>query len=331
MCGIVGFQGRFSVDLLAKMTEAVAHRGPNGQGAVAYSLDSQPLTGLGHRRLAIIDLSEAGHQPMTVRPDSGGGMREGLTLVFNGEIYNHRELRAELEGVGHVFQSNSDSEVLLHLYERDGLKMLPRLNGIFAFAIHDARREGRPNGVDRGALFVARDQIGVKPFYYASTDRGILFGSEIKALLCDDSLSRDVDPVAVHQTLAYLWTPAPATMLSSVRKLPPGFAAIISGGRMVRHWCHYDIPYDGTRSDASRADTAEALREHLAQAVRRQLVSDVPVGAYLSGGLDSSANPVMAGSGPAMTNLSHLTPPLPLLRGCSAPGAALPSACASVP
>jgi len=289
MCGIVGFQGRFSEDLLSRMTAAVSHRGPDGQGAVVLTLEGQPITGLGHRRLAIIDLSEAGHQPMTVRPDAGGGMRAGLTLVYNGEIYNHRELREELEADGHVFQSHSDSEALLHLYERDGLEMLSRLNGIFAFAIHDARRDGRPSGVERGALFVARDQIGVKPFYYAQTNRGVLFGSEIKALLCDDALSREVDPIAVHQMLAYLWTPAPSTMLASVRKLPPGFAAVISGGQVVRQWCHYDIPYTGTRGHASRAETAEALRGHLATAVRRQLVSDVPVGAYLSGGLDSSA------------------------------------------
>jgi asparagine synthase (glutamine-hydrolysing) len=138
-------------------------------------------------------------------------------------------------------------------------------------------------------VFVARDQIGVKPFYHAQTDRGVLFGSEIKALLCDESLARDVDPVALHETLAYLWTPAPRTMLSSVCKLPPGCAAVISGGRIVRHWCYYDVPYVGTRSDVSRAESAEALQKHLAAAVRRQLVSDVPIGAYLSGGLDSSA------------------------------------------
>ena len=135
MCGIVGFQGDFSKDLLQAMTDAVVHRGPDGDGIVMLSLDGEMPTGLGHRRLAIIDLSLAGLQPMTVHPDPGGGMLAGLTLVFNGEIYNYRELRAELVAAGHRFTSTTDSEVLLHLYERDGLGMLDRLNGIFAFGV----------------------------------------------------------------------------------------------------------------------------------------------------------------------------------------------------
>lgn len=185
MCGIVGYQGEFSGDLLSRMTNAVAHRGPDGEGGVVLHSTNQPPTGLGHRRLAIIDLSSAGLQPMTVVADVGGGMQTGLTLVFNGEIYNYRELRVELAMQGHQFTSHTDSEVLLHLYERDGLAMLQRLNGIFAFAIHDARPERRPAEVPRGALFVARDHLGVKPFYYAQTDAGFLFASEIKALMCD--------------------------------------------------------------------------------------------------------------------------------------------------
>jgi asparagine synthase (glutamine-hydrolysing) len=289
MCGIVGFQGEFSGALLSAMTDAVAHRGPDGEGTAVLSSADQPPTGLGHRRLSIIDLSAAGRQPMTVLPDSGGGMQSGLTLVFNGEIYNYRELRAELAAAGHRFISETDSEVLLHLYERDGLEMLERLNGIFAFAIHDARPAGRPAGVARGALFVARDQIGVKPLYYAETPRGLLFGSEIKALLCDPELSREMDPVALHYTLAYLWTPAPRTVLASVRKLEPGCALLVDGGRVRLRWRYYDVPYDGTRSDDSLAESARQLAAHLETAVRRQLVSDVPVGAFLSGGLDSSA------------------------------------------
>src|ERR1700680_2164704 len=142
MCGIVGFQGSFHAELLQRMTAAVAHRGPDGEGLVMLQVEGQAPTGLGHRRLAIIDLSRAGLQPMTVLPDAGGGMRVGLTLVFNGEIYNYRELRAELMAAGHRFATATDSEVLLHLYERDGLQMLNHLNGIFAFAIHDARAAG---------------------------------------------------------------------------------------------------------------------------------------------------------------------------------------------
>jgi asparagine synthase (glutamine-hydrolysing) len=289
MCGIVGFQGAFTAPLLERMTDAVAHRGPDGAGSALLAVEGQPLTALGHRRLAIIDLSEGGHQPMTVVADEPGGAQEGLTLVFNGEIYNYRELRAELAAAGHAFRSNSDSEVLLHLYERDGLGMLAKLNGIFAFAIHDARLTNRPEGVERGALFIARDQLGVKPLYYAQTARGLLFGSEIKALLCDRQLSREIDPAALHYMLAYLWTPAPQTVLAAVQKLEPGFAMLVQSGRVKRKWCYYDVPYDGTRVLTGFEQTAETVASCLETAVRRQLVSDVPVGAYLSGGLDSTA------------------------------------------
>jgi asparagine synthase (glutamine-hydrolysing) len=289
VCGIVGFQGSFASELLQRMTDAVAHRGPDGEGTVMLRTAGQAPTGLGHRRLAIIDLSRAGLQPMTVVPDAGGGMRAGLTLVFNGEIYNYRELRAELAAAGHRFLSETDSEVLLHLYERDGLEMLNRLNGIFAFAIHDARDAGRPDGMERGALFLARDQLGVKPLYYAEPQAGFLFGSEIKALICDAGLSRDIDPIALHQMLAYLWTPAPRTMLRGVRKLEPGAALIVQQGRVRRHWRYYVPPYDGVMDARPGAQIAEDLRTHVADAVRRQLIADVPVGAFLSGGLDSSS------------------------------------------
>ncbi|HET9388207.1 MAG TPA: asparagine synthase (glutamine-hydrolyzing) [Steroidobacteraceae bacterium] len=289
MCGIVGFQGDFTAELLGSMTEAVAHRGPDGSGGIILHADGQPTTGLGHRRLAIIDLSAAGLQPLTVAPDAGGGMRTGLTLIFNGEIYNYRELREQLRGQGHEFTSATDSEVLLHLYERDGLQMLRHLNGIFAFAIHDARADGRPEGIPRGALFIARDHLGVKPLYYATTNRGFLFGSEIKALLRCPDLSREIDPVALHYMLAYLWTPAPLTLLASVRKLEPGTALVVHEGKLRRQWSYYTVPYSGTTSAAAEGVLAEELAERLATAVRRQLVADVPVGAFLSGGLDSSA------------------------------------------
>jgi asparagine synthase (glutamine-hydrolysing) len=289
MCGIVGFQGEYTSELLGAMTRAVAHRGPDGSGTVLLESASQPATGFGHRRLAIIDLSDAGLQPMSVDPDPGGGMQRGLTLIYNGEIYNYRELRAELVADGHAFRTATDSEVLLHLYERDGLAMLARLNGIFAFAIHDARPAGRPEGVPRGSVFLARDPLGVKPLYYAHTARGFLFGSEIKALLCEQGLSREIDPVALHYTLAYLWTPAPRTMLSAVRKLEPGAALLVHSGRVQRHWSYYDIPYGGRTREAGDAELARELADQVGAAVRRQLIADVPVGAFLSGGLDSSA------------------------------------------
>jgi asparagine synthase (glutamine-hydrolysing) len=288
MCGIVGVQGDFSADLLKRMTDSVAHRGPDGEGALWIDIPNEARTGLGHRRLAIIDLSAAGCQPMVLRPrDAEEGA--ALTLVFNGEIYNYRELRAELAAVGHRFATQTDSEVLLHLYERDGLDMLKRLNGIFAFAIHDARAHGRPSGVDRGALFLARDQAGVKPLYYCTTPQGFLFASEIKALLCHPAVAREIDPLALHQMLAYLWTPAPRTMLRAVRKLEPGCAMLAHRGAVVRHWRYYRLPYDGSRDSRPRPAIAAELSARLQHAVRRQLVADVPVGAFLSGGLDSSA------------------------------------------
>lgn len=289
MCGIVGFQGTFPPELIGAMSDAVAHRGPDGDGAVLLQGEGLAPTGLGHRRLAIIDLSSAGIQPMTVAPDEGGGMQSGLTLIYNGEIYNYRELRAELIQSGHRFTTATDSEVVLHLYERDGLAMLDRLNGIFAFAIHDARPQGRPAGVDRGALFLARDHMGVKPLYYAEVQEGFLFGSEIKALLRHGGLSRSIDPLALHQMLAYLWTPAPRTMLAGVRKLEPGAALVVHDGRVRKHWSYYSVPYDGHTDSRSMNEQSAELAERVATAVKRQLVADVPVGAFLSGGLDSSA------------------------------------------
>jgi asparagine synthase (glutamine-hydrolysing) len=289
MCGIVGFQGDFPRELIGAMSGAVAHRGPDGEGAALLEGAGFAPTGLGHRRLAIIDLSAAGIQPMTVAPDAGGGLRAGLTQSYNGEIYNYRELRAELAAAGHQFHTATDSEVLLHLYERDGLAMLERLNGIFAFAIHDARPDGRPAGVERGALFLARDHLGVKPLYYAEVPEGFLFGSELKALLCHRGLSREIDPMALHQMLAYLWTPAPRTMLAGVRKLEPGTALVVHDGRIRRQWSYYLVPYDGATDPRGMAEQSAELAERVATAVRRQLVADVPVGAFLSGGLDSSA------------------------------------------
>lgn len=286
MCGIVGFQGSFSPDLLERMTDAVAHRGPDGEGGVVLERDGQHPTGLGHRRLAIIDLSPAGLQPMTLTCSEV--RRDELALVFNGEIYNYRELRAELEATGHRFASVSDSEVLLHLYEAEGLAVLGRLNGIFAFAIYDGRERGRPEGVGRGALFIARDPLGVKPLYFVNTPRGFLFASELKALLLEPTVDRTIDGAALHQTLAYLWTPAPRTILRAVRKLEPGSAMIVSRSRVAKKWCYYTPPY-GQISTASEADLARELADRLYRAVERQLVSDVPVGAFLSGGLDSSS------------------------------------------
>jgi asparagine synthase (glutamine-hydrolysing) len=291
MCGIAGFQGDFPEALLRRMTRCLAHRGPDDEGVLLLpACGDLPAVGLGHRRLSIIDLSEEGRQPMTVTCDAcrAAGSAD-LSLIYNGEIYNYQSLRAELEAAGHVFHSATDSEVLLHLYAAEGPGMLRRLNGIFAFAIYDGRRDGLPHGVERGDVFVARDAIGVKPLYYAADRRGVRVASEIKALLQDPDLSREIDFEAVHQNLAYLWVPAPRTVLRSVRKLPPGCALTLRRGAVAREWRWYETPYAGPRLNGSRRQIADELRARVHAAVERQLVADVRVGAFLSGGLDSSA------------------------------------------
>ena len=309
MCGIAGFQGRFDAGLLDAMRDAVAHRGPDGAGSRLFDEGAGVRTGLAHRRLSIIDLSDEGRQPMTVAcPCCGARGLDDLALTFNGEIYNYRELRRELAGRGHVFHSATDSEVLLHLYAEEGLEMVRRLNGIFAFAIRDGRENGRPEGVAPGDLFVVRDPLGIKPLYHAEIPRGFLFGSEIKSLVRCPELPRDVDPVAIHQTLAYLWTPAPRTALRQVKKLPPGCALRVRQGRVLREWRYYELPYGGDPLEGSFDQGAARVRDEVRAAVERQLVADVEVGAFLSGGLDSSsvvammtaANP---GQGPACSSI----------------------------
>jgi asparagine synthase (glutamine-hydrolysing) len=291
MCGIAGFQGDYSAGLLERMTAAVAHRGPDGCGTLLLPGEGGAApTGLGHRRLSIIDLSERGRQPMAAPcPRCGSAGAADLALTYNGEVYNFAELRRELRAQGHRFHSGTDTEVLLHLYAEAGLAMPERLNGIFAFALRDGRAAGRPAGVERGDVLLVRDQIGVKPLYVAETRRGVLFASELKALLQCGDLPRQVDPEAVYQALAYLWTPAPRTALVGVRKPPPGSALLLRGGRVAREWRYYRLPYGRAPLPGSEREVADELRERLAEAVRRQMVSDVPVGAFLSGGLDSSA------------------------------------------
>jgi asparagine synthase (glutamine-hydrolysing) len=270
VCGIAGYAGDFEEALLGRMSAAIAHRGPDDAGSWH---SGERGVGLAHRRLSIIDLSPRGHQPMWDATRS-------VCIVYNGEIYNYRELRSELAADGYAFRSHSDTEVLLNLYLRDGDKLFDRLNGIFAFALYDSRD---------GSLLVARDGLGVKPLYYAETSRGVLFASELKALLHEPSLERALDPCAVHHHLLYLWCPSPLTVLRSVRKLEPGCALRIREGRVQAHWRFYDLPYGQPFVDWPAGDAIVQVRKHLTRAVERQLVSDVPVGAFLSGGLDSSS------------------------------------------
>ena len=275
MCGIAGFCGNYDAILLEKMTNVVAHRGPDDYGTW---YNQEKGVGLGHRRLSIIDLSPLGRQPMW-------DVTSTAVIVYNGEIYNYQELRSGLEKDGFHFKSRSDTEVLLNLFLRDDTRMLSQLNGIFAFAIWDTRND---------ILFLARDGVGVKPLYYAETPTGFLFASELKSLLQNRQLDRTLNPRAIHSYMTYLWCPSPDTMLKSVKKLEPGCAIRLKGGQVHEKWRYYDLPYDQGIEDLSAHEAAEQIQCHVRTAVRRQMVSDVPVGAFLSGGLDSSSVVAMA-------------------------------------
>lgn len=294
MCGIGGFAGDFERDVLAALGEAMVHRGPDDAGQFVCDVDGGRV-GLVNRRLAILDLSTAGHQPMTLQCPRcvpvEAPEREGVWITFNGEIYNFPELRGELERSGHRFVSHTDTEILLHLYAAVGPDMLQRLNGMFALAMYDGRRRGQHAGVHPGDLLLARDGIGVKPLYYSESGRGVLFASEMKALLqCDRAApERQLDPIAVSQYLAYQWVPAPRTVLTSIRKVLPGELLIIRNKRIASTRTFYRLPASLTTSTEPFRAHVEELRASVQAAVSRQLLADVPVGAFLSGGLDSSA------------------------------------------
>ncbi len=270
MCGIAGFSGAFDPSLLNRMSTVIRHRGPDDADAL-FVADSG--VGLAHRRLSIIDLSSAGRQPMW-------DATKTVCIVFNGEIYNYRELRRSLERDGFEFRNHTDTEVILNLYRRDGAATLPRLNGIFAFALWDSRSR---------SLLIARDGLGVKPLYYASTREGLVFARELKAVLPAPGVGRSLDIDAVRQYTRFLWCPAPQTMLGAVQKLLPGQAMTVAAGEIMKTWQFYDLPFDGEPSTWSDGDAIAATRDVIAAAVERQMVADVPVGAFLSGGLDSSA------------------------------------------
>jgi asparagine synthase (glutamine-hydrolysing) len=270
MCGIAGFSGMFQKELLDKMNTIQFHRGPD-DGDIFYS--QKDAIGLAHRRLSILDLSPLGHQPMWDN-------LKNVVIVYNGELYNFKELRDNLIKKGFSFKSQCDTEVMIYLYLHYGIEMLSKLNGIFSFAIWDCRTK---------VLFCARDNLGVKPFYYCEMNKGFLFASEIKALLQCEDVPREIDPVAIHHYLTYLWCPAPNTMLKKVKKLKPGYALIIKEGKIQKEWQFYDIPYNNGINNISKNEAIEQCDQLLHEAINRQMVSDAPLGAFLSGGLDSTS------------------------------------------
>ncbi len=268
MCGIAGWVGDAPPALLPTMLDLLRHRGPDDAGTHV-----EPGVALGMTRLAIIDLV-TGRQPM-----SDGDARHWI--VFNGEIYNFRQLRAELEATGHRFRTRSDTEVILAAHAEYGEDCVEHLRGMFAFAIWDRTRR---------RLFLARDRLGKKPIYYWQRDGLFLFASEPKALLRHPAVSRELDWGAFHHYLAFGYTPAERSIFAGIRKLPPAHTATLESGRLTlrRYW---RLPH-GAPTPAPRAsveETAAAIREALREAVRLRLQSDVPLGVFLSGGIDSSA------------------------------------------
>ena len=276
MCGISGLVNCGDGETLARMTQVQAHRGPDDSGLWERKFPDGSYIGLGSRRLAILDLSPLGHMPM--RNADGT-----IWITYNGEIYNFAELRRELEGKGHRFVSHTDTEVILHLYEQEGPDCVKRLNGMFAFAVCDLR-SGTPT------MFVARDHFGIKPFYYFHDGKRFAFASEIKALLQIPEIEAQLDPQSLHQYLTFLWVPDPRTMFRRILKLPAGHYAILRQGelKITQYW---DLTFPPANQTYARteADLAEEIRERFRDAVEGQMVSDVPVGAFLSAGLDSSS------------------------------------------
>ncbi len=264
MCGICGFNWNDPA-LAARMASVIRHRGPDDEG-----FHCAEGVSLAFRRLSIIDLTPHGHQPMANEDRT-------VFLVFNGEIYNFKELRPQLEALGHVFVGNSDSEVILHGYEAWGVEVVRHLRGMFAFAIWDASRE---------RLFLARDRIGIKPLYYHWKGGRLRFASEIKAILEDPDVARELDPQALYDYIGFEFTPAPATLFQDIRKLPAGHRIVLEKGELhVEPW--WDLSFKPDPAITFEG-AVERLRELLDEVTASHLMSDVPLGVFLSGGLDSS-------------------------------------------
>ena len=276
MCGISGLVNCGDTETLARMTNVQAHRGPDDSGLWERRFPNGEYVGLGSRRLAILDLSPGGHMPMSNEDST-------VWITYNGEIYNFAELRCELEGKGHRFRSHTDTEAVVHLYEEYGVDCLNRLNGMFAFAICDSR------GISP-KVFLARDHFGIKPFYYSERGGKLAFASEIKALLEVPGIEASISVEALDKYLTFLWVPDPLTMFDGILKLPAGHYAMWQGGEFkIEQYWDLTFPSAEHRFERTEADLADEIRERFCASVDRQMVSDVPIGAFLSAGLDSSS------------------------------------------
>jgi asparagine synthase (glutamine-hydrolysing) len=277
MCGICGVweygagEGRIERALVERMRDVMTHRGPDDAGALVFD---EGRGGLGFRRLSIIDLSAAGHQPMR-------GCTDHLWLVFNGEIYNHAALRAGLEQRGHVYASHTDSETILHLYEERGLDFVNEIEGDFAIALWDANRE---------QLVLARDRAGVKPLYFHQHNGRFIFASEIKAILEHSSVTPEVNEEALYHYLTFVTTPAPQTLFRGVQKLPAGHMLVINRTGEARITQYWDALPPAAPVVRTEEEHQQNILELLRASIKKRMMADVPFGVFLSGGVDSSAN-----------------------------------------
>lgn len=281
MCGIAGFKNLSSTtnpietSLLERMQQTLAHRGPDDSGI--WKSDKHHI-GFAHRRLSIIDVSSAGHQPMMNKDKT-------IVIVFNGEIYNHQTLRKELESLGHRYSSNSDSETLIHAYEQWGINFIYKLEGMFAFALFDTKTN---------ELFLVRDRLGIKPLYFSTQGNHVSFASEIKALWTLPWIKKETNDIASYHYLTFMVTPAPYTIYKNIYKLPAGFYAKLDTNNELS-FCEWYTPLTNqTSSEKKEYENEqfciERIRSLLQESTKKRMISDVPFGAFLSGGIDSSLN-----------------------------------------
>jgi asparagine synthase (glutamine-hydrolysing) len=277
LCGICGVFNYASTsfdvteELIAQMRETMVHRGPDDAGVY---LAPDRKVGLGHRRLSIIDLSPSGRQPMCNEDGT-------VWITYNGEIYNHQKIRKELEAKGHRYKSCSDTETIIHLYEEKGADCVYDIDGMFAFAIWDSRKR---------QMFLARDRIGKKPLYYAVQDGQLIFASEIKAILEHPYVKRDINTAALYHYLTFFITPAPVTLFKGINKMPPGYLAVWNAQGNVQQKRYWDAIVIPPAKDYSEEYYIEEIRRLLSESIEKRMMSDVPFGVFLSGGIDSSTN-----------------------------------------
>ena len=269
MCGIVGiidFESKIDSELLKRMRDTLSHRGPDGAG-IYLTRDSK--VGLAHRRLSIIDLSSAGNQPMCNENGT-------IWVTYNGEIYNFQELRKELEKCGHIFKSHSDTEVIIHSYEEWGEMCVNKFRGMFAFGIFDEKNE---------KLFLARDRFGIKPLFYYWDGERFIFGSEIKAIITHPKVKRDIDLSAIYDYLTYMYIPTPKTIYKNIKKLPPAHSLAFDN-ESINIKEYWDVHFES--KEMSEKECGDLVNKYLTESMKMHLISDVPIGVFLSGGLDSS-------------------------------------------